>query len=61
MVKLAALDSESLHMDFEIPQDIAAFLEEVDRFIDDKIRPLEETDDNIRFFDHRREDARCRD
>jgi alkylation response protein AidB-like acyl-CoA dehydrogenase len=45
-------------MDFEIPPDITAFLEEVDRFIDDKIKPLEEMDDNVRFFDHRREDAR---
>ncbi|NCF20824.1 MAG: acyl-CoA dehydrogenase [Haliea sp.] len=45
-------------MDFNMPPDIAAFLEEVDQFIEDKIRPLEETDDNIRFFDHRREDAR---
>ncbi|MFT4520912.1 MAG: acyl-CoA dehydrogenase [Halioglobus sp.] len=45
-------------MDFEIPEDIAAFLEEVDQFIEDKIKPLEQKDDNIRFFDHRREDAR---
>ena len=45
-------------MDFEIPADIAAFLKEVDHFIADKIKPLEQKDDNIRFFDHRREDAR---
>ena len=45
-------------MDFEIPTDIADFLHEVDQFIADKIKPLEEQDDNIRFFDHRREDAR---
>ena len=45
-------------MDFDIPPDVAAFLEEVDRFIEEKIRPLERDDDNIRFFDHRREDAR---
>jgi alkylation response protein AidB-like acyl-CoA dehydrogenase len=45
-------------MDFEIPADITAFLDEVDHFIENKIKPLEETDDNIRFFDHRREDAR---
>ena len=45
-------------MDFEIPTDIAQFLDEVDQFIDEKIKPLEERDDNIRFFDHRREDAR---
>lgn len=45
-------------MDFDIPADIAAFLEEVDQFVTDKIRPLEQQDDNIRFFDYRREDAR---
>ena len=45
-------------MDFDIPPDIAAFLEELDAFIEDKIKPLEQRDDNIRFFDHRREDAR---
>jgi acyl-CoA dehydrogenase len=45
-------------MDFEIPSEIADFLKEVDQFIEDKIRPLESKDDNIRFFDHRREDAR---
>ena len=45
-------------MDFEIPADIVAFIEEVDAFIDAKIKPLEQVDDNIRFFDHRREDAR---
>jgi len=45
-------------MDFEIPAEIADFLLEVDQFIEDKIKPLEAMDDNIRFFDHRREDAR---
>tara|TARA_R110002073_G_scaffold13223_13_gene56663 strand:- start:5540 stop:6805 length:1266 start_codon:yes stop_codon:yes gene_type:complete len=45
-------------MDFEIPAELTAFLEEVDQFIEDKIKPLEQMDDNIRFFDHRREDAR---
>ena len=45
-------------MDFEVPAQVAAFLEEVDRFIEDKIRPLEQKNDNVRFFDHRREDAR---
>ncbi len=45
-------------MNFEIPQDIANFLQEVDEFIDAKIKPLEQANDNIRFFDHRREDAR---
>ena len=45
-------------MDFDIPPDIADFLEELDAFIDSTIKPLEQKDDNIRFFDHRREDAR---
>ena len=45
-------------MNFDIPHEITAFLQEVDDFIEDKIKPLEQADDNIRFFDHRREDAR---
>ena len=45
-------------MDFDIPQDIADLLKELDDFIEQEIKPLENTDDNIRFFDHRREDAR---
>ena len=46
-------------MDFDIPQDLADYLKELDDFIEREIKPLEERDDNIRFFDHRREDARC--
>ena len=42
-------------MDFDIPEDIAAYLKELDEFIETTIRPLEQKDDNIRFFDHRRE------
>ena len=45
-------------MDFEIPPKLASYLDELDDFIEREIRPLEEQDDNIRFFDHRREDAR---
>src|SRR3954463_4408225 len=45
-------------MDFEIPADIAAYLRELDQFIEREIRPLERENDNIRFFDHRREHAR---
>ena len=45
-------------MDFEIPRDLADYLKELDDFIEREIKPLEESDDNIRFFDHRREDAR---
>ena len=45
-------------MDFAVPQDIADYLVELDAFIEAKIKPLENADDNIRFFDHRREHAR---
>ncbi len=45
-------------MDFELPPDLVAYLAELDDFIEREIKPLEESDDNIRFFDHRREDAR---
>ena len=42
----------------ELPTHLQEFLEELDTFIEAEIRPLEEQDDNIRFFDHRREHAR---
>src|SRR6056297_2531247 len=45
-------------MDFDLPAELVAYLAELDEFIEREIRPLEEADDNIRFFDHRREDAR---
>jgi len=45
-------------MDLEIPQELRDYLAELDEFIEREIRPLEQQDDNIRFFDHRREDAR---
>ncbi|MGB0188258.1 MAG: acyl-CoA dehydrogenase family protein [Aequoribacter sp.] len=45
-------------MDFAIPEELQAFLNEVDTFIEAEIKPLEQADDNIRFFDHRREHAR---
>jgi len=45
-------------MDFDFPVEVASFLEELDAFIEAEIKPLELVDDNIRFFDHRREDAR---
>ena len=45
-------------MDFEIPADLAGYLGELDEFIEREIRPLEQQDDNVRFFDYRREDAR---
>jgi acyl-CoA dehydrogenase len=45
-------------VDLELPPDLVAYLAELDDFIAREIKPLEESDDNIRFFDHRREDAR---
>jgi len=45
-------------MDFAIPADLEAYLVELDQFIEAEIKPLEQQDDNIRFFDHRREYAR---
>jgi acyl-CoA dehydrogenase len=45
-------------VDFEIPEELTRYLAELDDFIEREIRPLEREDDNVRFFDHRREDAR---
>ncbi|MBF6536000.1 acyl-CoA dehydrogenase family protein [Nocardia farcinica] len=45
-------------MDFALPEELTASLAELDAFIEAEIIPLEQADDNIRFFDHRREDAR---
>ena len=45
-------------MDFDIPAEIAAYLRELDAFIEKEIKPLERENDNIRYFDHRREWAR---
>lgn len=43
---------------FQIPQEITDYLSELDAFIEAEIKPLEAEDDNMRFFDHRREHAR---
>lgn len=45
-------------MNFELPAELADYLVVLDTFIEDEIKSLEEQDDNIRFFDHRREWAR---
>ena len=42
----------------EIPEGLQQLLGQLDDFIESEVRPLEESNDNIRFFDHRREDAR---
>ena len=45
-------------MDFTIPQDLEDYYSELVQFIEAEIEPLVAKDDNIRFFDHRRENAR---
>jgi acyl-CoA dehydrogenase len=45
-------------MDFNLPPDLLAYVSELDAFVAHEIKPLEQQDDNIRFFDHRREWAR---
>ena len=45
-------------MDFTLPRNVSELLVEIDEFIEREIKPLEAQDDNMRFFDHRREDAR---
>src|SRR5262249_52505884 len=46
------------YVDFAIPADLAAYLGELDEFIEREIRPLEQQDDNVRVFDYPREGAR---
>lgn len=43
---------------FSVPREIEDYLTVLDDFIDSTIRPMEQRDDNMRFFDHRREHAR---
>jgi acyl-CoA dehydrogenase len=45
-------------MNFDLPDDLVAYLAELDAFISAEIAPLQAQDDNQRFFDHRREHAR---
>ena len=45
-------------MDFKLPKDLTDYLDELDLFIKNEIQPIQDRDDNIRFFDHRREHAR---
>jgi alkylation response protein AidB-like acyl-CoA dehydrogenase len=45
-------------VDFELPNELTQRLAELDEFIEREIKPLQEQDDNERFFDHRREWAR---
>jgi len=45
-------------MDFAVPAGITDLLARLDAFIAEEIVPLEQENDNVRFFDHRREWAR---
>ena len=45
-------------MDFTVPQELEDYYAELERFIEAEIEPLVAADDNVRFFDHRREHAR---
>ena len=45
-------------MNFSLPEDLQNYLTEIDKFIATKIAPLQASNDNERFFDHRREHAR---
>ena len=45
-------------MDFAVPQDLEDYYAELGEFSEAEITPLQERDDNMRFFDHRREWAR---
>jgi len=45
-------------MDFTIPKELEDYYAELEKFIEAEIIPLEQQDDNVRFFDHRREYAR---
>ena len=45
-------------MQVELPARLTAYLAELDAFIEREIKPLEQENDNMRFFDHRRENER---
>src|SRR5262245_45424488 len=45
-------------VDFKIPKDLQDYLDELDQFIEKEIMPIQNRDDNVRFFDHRREHSR---
>ncbi|KAF4556779.1 Acyl-CoA dehydrogenase-like protein 8 [Elsinoe fawcettii] len=45
-------------MDFSLPPSLTTYLSRLDTFIATQITPLQHTDNNNRFFDHRREPSR---
>ncbi len=51
-------DNPNGETNYDLPKELIAYLAELDDFIEKEIKPLENENDNIRFFDHRREDAR---
>jgi len=54
----ASHSASSPNMDFTIPPALQTYLTNLDAFIANKITPLQNRDDNNRFFDHRREHSR---
>jgi acyl-CoA dehydrogenase len=58
MWQCSASKLDTPEMDFNLPAELQAYLQELDAFIEAEIKPLEAQDDNIRYFDHRREWAR---
>jgi alkylation response protein AidB-like acyl-CoA dehydrogenase len=46
------------NMNFSVPPELEKFLQDLDAFIEAKIMPLQNSNDNNRFFDHRREHSR---
>src|SRR5579872_287134 len=50
--------SSNADVNLDLPTGLTDYLSRLDAFIEAEIRPLERADDNIRFFDHRREWAR---
>lgn len=45
-------------MNFELPDELKAHIQSIDAFIESTILPLQHSNHNNRFFDHRREHAR---
>ncbi len=45
-------------MNFDLPKKLLLYLRDLDTFIEKEIIPIVNRDDNIRFFDHRRENSR---
>nr|WP_241432158.1 acyl-CoA dehydrogenase family protein [Ilumatobacter nonamiensis] len=45
-------------VDFTLPDELTDLLDQLDHFIESVVQPIQDEDDNERFFDHRREDSR---